>query len=188
MVAKSNQFHLVIEEYDKLNDKHITESDIKDYLESNESIVFYCFILHDSDTKDDGTLVRKHYHIVVQLNNSYSKSTLVNDIVAKLFVNRAIVSSRKIKDFVLSVQYLIHKNDKDKYQYAIFDIWTNDTNEEFKILYESVSSYEIDIDYLITLVNKSSDLSSIYKELGLKKARTYRGIIMDLWKDKNLII
>lgn len=187
MVSKNSQYHLVIEEYDKLNDKYIKDSDIKDYLEANESIIFYCFILHDNDTKEDGTLERKHYHISIQLNNPYSKTTIINDMAAKLLINKNCISSRKVKDFVKSTQYLIHKNDKDKFQYDILDIWTNDTNEEFKIMFESVSSYEIDIDYLITLVNKSNDLSTIYKELGLKKARTYRSIIMDLWKDKYLL-
>lgn len=184
MVAKTSNWNLVIEEYDKLNDIHIKSDVLNDYLKNNESIVFYAFILHDNDIEEDGSTKRKHYHLVIHLNNPYSKTTILNDIASKLFINKECISARVCKDIVLSTQYLIHMNDKDKYQYQVLEIWTNDTNEEFKMLYDSVSSYDIDIDYLIELVNKSHDLSTIYKELGLKRARTYRGIIMDLWKDK----
>lgn len=184
MVSKSKFFHLVVEEYDKLNDKHISEFDLNNYLKDNECIQFYAFIKHDKDLNDSGA-ERVHYHLVIVLKTDYSKTTIINDISSKLLVNKHCIGSRRVFDFVLMVQYLIHQNDKDKYQYDVLDVWCNDTNELFKILYEGVSSYDLDIDMIIALVNKSNSLATIYKELGIKKARTYRSLIIDLWKEKN---
>ena len=184
MVSKSSYFHLVIEKYDTLNNKVITEQELNNYLKNNEVITFYAFILHDKDINECGELVREHYHLIVCLKNPYSKTTLINDISSKLLINKVIVQSRLIKDFVKSVQYLLHKNDKEKYQYDLLDIWTNDTNEVIGIINEGISQYDLDIDYLIELVNCSSCITSVYKELGLKKTRTYRSIIIDLWKDR----
>lgn len=184
MVIKSSIYHLVIEEYDKLNGKHITELDINNYLRDNESILFYAFILHDRDVNESGEIERKHYHVVIKLNNPYAKSTIINDIASKLLINKYCIGSRKVRDFVLMVQYLIHKNDKDKFQYDLMDIWTSDTNEEFKIIFDGVSQYDLDIKYLIELVHSCTSLSDVYIELGLSKSRTYRSIINDLWKER----
>lgn len=187
MVSKSSSFHLVIEEYDKLNNKHISDIQLNNYLKSNESIIFYAFVLHDNDVNESGEVERKHYHCVIKLNNPYSKTTIIKDIAKTLLINDYCIGSRKIRDFVLMVQYLIHKNDKDKYQYDLLDIWTSDTNEVMKILYDGVSSYDLDIDYLCELVRCSSTLSQVYKTLGLSKSRTYRSIINDLWKDRRFL-
>jgi len=184
MVSKSSQYHLVIEEYDKLNDKIITESILNDYLKDNESILFYAFIKHDNDIDIDGVVERNHYHLIIKFRNPYSKTTVINDIASKLLINKNIISCRKCLNFVLSVQYLVHQNDKDKYQYDLIDCWTNDSNEFMNCIINNVSSYDLDIDYLITLVNTSDRLETVYRELGLKNSRTYRSIITDLWKER----
>lgn len=184
MVSKTSQHHLVIEAYDKLNNKNISERDISNYLSSQDNILFYSFIKHDKDINDLGELERVHYHLVIKYNNTYSKNTVINDIAKSLMVNRNIISNRIGLDFILSVQYLIHQNNKEKYQYDILDIWTNDVNEMFSILYDSVSSYDLDIDYLLELVRDNQSISAIYKILGLKKVKQYRAIINDLWKEK----
>ena len=183
MVSKSKFFHLVIEEYDKLNDKHIEDIELNNYLKDNECVQFYAFIKHDKDVNENGN-ERVHYHVVIVLKSEYSKTTIINDIASKLMINKNCVGSRRVIDFVLMVQYLIHQNDKDKYQYDLLDIWSNDTNEVMKVLFEGVSSFDIDIDMIIQLVKNSDSLATIYKELGIKKVRTYRSIIIDLWKEK----
>lgn len=183
MVSKSSYFHLVIERNDILNKKVISELDLNNYLKDNESIVFYAFIKHDKDIKESGELEREHYHLVLVLKNQYSKTTIINDIAQKLLINKNCIGSRKIRDFVLMVQYLIHQNDKEKYQYDLLDIWTNDTNEVITIIMDGISQYDLDINYLIELVKSCDSITSVYRELGLKKTRLYRSIVIDLWKD-----
>lgn len=184
-MASSRQrfFHIVIEEYDKLNDKHLTEQDINKYFLDSDIYRFYAFIQHDSDVNDSGDNERKHYHCSMVTCNEFAKNTILKDIASKLEINVNCISSRQVKDFVLSTQYLIHKNNKEKAQYNELDVWTNDTNELFKILFDSISSYELDINYLIKLVKSCNSIADVYRELGMKNARTYRSIIIDLWKD-----
>ena len=184
MTSKSSYFHIVLEKFDKLNNKEISELELNNYLRNNDVVQFYAFILHDKDVNVSGEIERPHYHIVVVLKNPYSSKTVLNDIVSKLFINRSCVGTRKIFDFVLMCQYLIHKNDKDKYQYDLLDIWSNDVDELFSILYDGTSQYDMDINYLIELVHCSNTLRDVYKTLGLKKSRTYRSIIVDLWKER----
>ena len=184
MVTKSSYFHLVIEKNDTLNNKVITELELNNYLKDNESIVFYAFVLHNKDVKESGEIEREHYHVVIVLKCPYSKTTIINDIAKCLLINKSCIGSRKIRDFVLMVQYLIHKNDKEKYQYDLLDIWTSDVNEVIGIMNEGISQFDLDINYLIELVNSCDSITSVYKELGLKKSRTYRSILIDLWKDR----
>jgi len=183
---RSSTYHIVVEEFDKLNNKHITELDLNNYLKNEMRVAFYSFIKHDSDVDGEGNKERTHYHIVVALNTSYAKSTILNGFANGLSCNVDIVSARKVKSFVKSVQYLIHKNDKDKFQYDYLDIWTNDVNELNMCLYMSASSYEVDIDYLFELVKRSSSLSEIYKELGLQKSKQYRSLIFDMYKEEHI--
>lgn len=178
---RSSTYHLVIEEYDKLNDRHITELDINNYLKDEMRVKFYAFIKHDNDVDE-----RTHYHIVVCLNTSYAKNTIINAFATALTCNVDIVHVRKIRSFVLSVQYLIHKNDKDKYQYEYLDIWTNDVNELNTCLYANFSSYEMDIEYLYELCKKCGSLADIYKELGIQKAKQYRSLIIDMYKEEHI--
>lgn len=77
----------------------------------------YCFILHD---KDDN--VCPHYHVVLWFENTRSFEQ-----VRKLFEGAHI---EPCDSWNLSVQYLVHKNHPDKFQYDFVDIETSlDLNE-----------------------------------------------------------
>lgn len=182
---RSSTYHIVIEEYDKENDRHITERDLSKYLESEMRIAFYSFIKHDSDVNEEGAKERVHYHVIIVLNSGYAKSTIISAFANGLTCNIACVSVRKIKSFVKAVQYLLHKNNKDKFQYEYLDIWTNDVNELNLCLYENSSSYELDINYLYELCKCADCIADIYKALGIKKSRTYRSLIMDMYKEEH---
>lgn len=185
MASVTNKFLVVIEKHDKENNKDITELDICNYLRSKEDDVkYWAFILHDKDLNDDGVLERSHYHIVLVLNDKLGKTSVQMGFVKALMINTNCVGVRKCLDVVKSTQYLIHQNDKDKFQYDLLDIWTNDVNEMMSILFNNVSSYEIDIDYLIKLTENCKSLKQIYKQLGLIKSKEYRSLVIDLWKER----
>lgn len=185
MVAKSKIFNLVLEEYDKLNDKHVSNVDIYNYLSDNDTnIEFFAFVLHDKDTNNEGVIERKHYHLFIKLVNSISKNTILKDIAKNLMVNVNCISVEVSRNIVSSIQYLIHRNDKTKFQYDILDIWSNDYADLVSILNNGVSSYSLDIDYLINLIHESKSLTSVYRKLGMSQVRIYRPIINDLWKEK----
>lgn len=184
MVSKFNSFCCVIEKVDRLNNKVLSELDLLKYLRSGDKFVFWSFILHDCDVNENGEKEREHYHLVLKVDSKYSCKTILNDIASELLINVNCISISGCRDFVKSVQYLIHKNDLEKVQYDIWNVYTNDTNDMFSIMFDSVSAYDVDIDYLIDLVHTESTLTSIYKKLGMKQVRLYRAIIMDLWKER----
>lgn len=176
--------HLVIEEFDKLNDKHITELMLDEYLRNNQSIRFYVFIKHDSDVNADGEKIREHYHLVVVMKNPIIRMTLIKDIAKELFINVNCISSQYVRNLVSSVQYLLHKNEKDKFHYELLDLWTNDLDECIQIIECGHTNYELEIDYLIKLVSENKSYIKIYSILGLKAVKQYRGIIRDLHYDE----
>lgn len=182
---RSKSWHIVLEEYDKLNDKHITEDDINNYLKDEMRFVFYAFIKHDSDVDSSNNKEHNHFHIIIICNTSYSKNTIISSFASGLFINRDIVSVRKMKNVVLSVQYLIHMNDKEKYQYDLMDVWSNDINELHSIIFESASQYELDIEYLIELVKSCDFITDVYRILGLDKSKKYRSLLKDMWNEEH---
>ena len=186
MVSKSDTYFLVIMQNDLLNNLTFTEGDLKSYCEDNENIVYYSLIKHDKDINECGELEKIHFHLLIKLKNSYAKSTIVNDLAKYLKCNISIIQSRRVYSFVKCCRYLIHGNeeDKEKYQYSLSSVITNDFEETYNIITKGVSIYEFDIDYLIKLVRNCRSMSEIYHTLGIKYSRMYRPIINDLWKER----
>lgn len=85
------------------------------------------YICHDSDIDSDGNLKKKHYHVLFR-----SKSSKTSSAVQKIINNALILSdpeyfNRAEHDTVFcefvrntsdALDYLIHKNSPDKFQYA----------------------------------------------------------------------
>lgn len=68
--------------------------------------------MHNKDLKEDGTPKKDHYHFIVYFDNARSL-----DSVSKIFEleKNYIEIKNSVKG---SVEYLIHKNHKDKAQYS----------------------------------------------------------------------
>lgn len=109
-----------------------SEEELKSLLEKySVRISHYAYILHDKDIyaddllRDDGTYVHKkgeieipHFHLLVSFYNGHTLSAVKKLFTTKLDKPRAEV----ITDKVIQYEYLIHKNDPDKYQYPKTDI------------------------------------------------------------------
>lgn len=73
---------------------------------------------HDSDTKEDGTLKKPHYHVIVQYPNTTTSGkaqTLAQSLGSNPY---AMPSDNLARD----VDYLTHKRSKNKHQYNDVDI------------------------------------------------------------------
>lgn len=88
----------------------------------------FAYILHDQDyfTSDDcevesdiGKKKKDHVHVVFFWDNSYQLGYIANKI--------GLPSNylQKTESRTGAIQYLIHKNNPEKHQYNISDIWTN---------------------------------------------------------------
>lgn len=91
-----------------------SESYVCDDLLKNMDKLFpeFAYILHDMDVDDNGELKKPHIHWVGRFKSARSLQTVSDDIG---------VGSNMVEycgDFKKAVQYLIHANDPDKYQYA----------------------------------------------------------------------
>lgn len=100
--------------------EHLSEDTIKNVIGSQGSIEKWLYILHDKDKKEDGTLKSPHWHIYLKFNNARQFQYIAKWFdVAENFVN-------SIKGaYGDSVEYSIHQNAPDKYQYDIAEVKSN---------------------------------------------------------------
>ena len=90
--------------------RFLDEGQIKKGLD-HKTIEKYAYILHDKDTKEDGTKKEDHWHIVIQMTKSYYL-----DSVAKWFgVEPQYVEKKKGHGaFMDCVRYLTHEDPKQQ--------------------------------------------------------------------------
>lgn len=183
MNVSGKYWTIILQEEDTLNHKDIDYITLRNYLTENEAYKFYAFILHDKDIDEEGILKTRHYHIIIETYNKYTKDTIINDFASKLFINKNVVSCRPIYDIKSMTRYLCHEDDKSKYQYDYDDIVTNNpfTLDDFR-LYGDGST--LDLTTLLIIIDRSKSLAEVYGTIGLKNSKTYRNVIYDLWKEK----
>ncbi len=121
-----------------------SEEDIfaMEYIEQNYT---FAKCLHDKDTNTDGELKKSHYHYVFQTSSPCKLLTVSNHL--RLPINRI----EWCKNFTGAIRYLIHADDKDKYQYDFSDIVSNfnigkyfsqklDAEEQGRLLVEFITT------------------------------------------------
>lgn len=81
----------------------------------------YAVILHDKDIDEQGKAKKPHYHIILDYTNPHYFSSLSSEFEG--------AHIEPVSKFEQAVQYLIHKNSPDKYQYKVEEVKTN--NEEW---------------------------------------------------------
>lgn len=79
----------------------------------------YAFILHDKDCDEDGVVKKAHWHVVLRFKNQNWNSSVAKDLGIELNY------IQKVKNFDNALQYLIHYNDTDKYQYDLSEVKGN---------------------------------------------------------------
>ena len=141
----------------------------------------YAMILHDKDINDNGECKIKHIHIVYELRTRTRLSTELRYLSKKFSINVNAISIEKMNNFVGSVQYLIHKNDSNKYQYRISDIYTNIDPKELN-MYIEMENITFSWEYLKEVLAACENVIEIIDMIGLNYYRLYRGVINDIKK------
>lgn len=177
--SQTNKFNIVINLPNKGN--KFTSLD----LQSACTSLFkeYSFIFHDKDILESGELKVKHYHVVAK-GKRQRLITIINKLANLLNIDTTLVSCRKCVTYIGSLQYLIHKNDLEKYSYSESEIVTNMDKDDLHSLIIS-SNDDISLDRIINLVQNSRSLTEVIKEIGLSSYVGYRNVIIDLWRDRN---
>lgn len=173
---KYKNFSLVLETYDNVNENEINETYLISWL--NVNCNFYAFILHDNDLNNEtGELKRPHYHIYISLRVRNRFTWVINQLSATLSVSKNIISIEPTISELLTIQYLLHLNDKDKYQYPDFLIETNNREYLNELLYTNGPRI-LTTNMLISIVEqKGGNKLSILREIGLGNFTKYHRVI-----------
>lgn len=103
---------------------------ILDIIEEHKNIiVYYAIILHNKDILDNGEKKQSHYHISLILNNTRTEMQVRKwfEILDKND-NKINCLAQQTIDNSAIIEYFIHKNCKEKYQYSDKDIVSNNIN------------------------------------------------------------
>lgn len=117
---KYYDYLLIIESFDEENSKNVLPFQLRDTFLNFKNLVSFSFILHDNDN------TRNHYHVVLRLSSPLNFRTILNKVKNNLLISVDIISVRKCIDYESSILYLIHFFERDKYQYAVNDVYTTD--------------------------------------------------------------
>ena len=135
---------------------------------SNFNCPEFAFILHDLDVAEDGTLKTPHIHIYAKFQKVKRLGTFLNDLARSLDINPLSISVEKCVSMESSLQYLIHKNDLDKYQYSMGEIVTNIPREELALILDRpVEAFNV--DFIIESWKSSKSQAEFVKRIGLDK-------------------
>lgn len=89
-----------------------------------DNVRYFAFILHDKDTLEDGTLKDKHIHLALVLNSARTLSQLAPRFT-DIYSDAGNCFGQPTRSNLAIVDYFIHKNEPDKYQYSVSDIVSN---------------------------------------------------------------
>lgn len=139
----------------------------------------YAMILHDRDIKENGEVKTKHLHIIYELKSRTRLSTEIRYLNKTFAININAITIEVNKSFVGSLQYLIHKNDINKYQYSISDIYTNISADELN-MYMEMEGTSFSWEYLKLVLEECDNVVEVIDKIGLNYYRLYRNVINDI--------
>lgn len=141
----------------------------------------YAYALHDSDINSEGTLKLRHMHIVFEAKKKTRISTLINSLADVFGVSTLAVSVDRLSSFEGATQYLIHKNNPDKFQYSSDIIHTNLEKNELELVMDS-NTTPLSVGEVAKICRGSCDLLEVIDTLGLGTYQHYRAAILDIWR------
>lgn len=76
----------------------------------------YGLIKHDMDKDEKGEILKPHWHVVLRLKNAVWNTALAKDLgISPQYI-------QQIRSEEAALEYLIHANEPEKYQYQISDV------------------------------------------------------------------
>lgn len=113
---------------------------------------FYAYINHDNDGTDD------HIHYILNVSGSRS----IKSIGEMLDINPQYIQvCKRVKGYA---RYLLHKDDFDKYQYRLEQIFTSDIDRYLSLINNSSTNIsELFSDYQLVVYGRLSAIEFIEK-------------------------
>lgn len=142
----------------------------------------FALILHDKDINDKGEKKFNHLHIILMSNKILRGKQVLKRLADIFECDYNNIQVDECLSVVGSIQYLIHKNDINKYQYDRNDIITNlkaDLLESY-LNADIEAKTELTSSSLIDLILSSTNRVDLIKKIGLGNYSTYRNTINDI--------
>lgn len=177
--TKTNQFNIIIS-LKEHNNIELILNKLDSFV--NNYLCNYAYILHDNDYNKEGERKTPHIHLLMYNTIRKRLSTIINEISDFLGISPFAISIDKIVSLEGSIQYLIHKNDIEKWQYDVKEIKTNIDKKEFDLLLNSENG-ALTFDRLFQIIRHSKNKTEVIEKIGLSYYRIYRPIISDIWND-----
>lgn len=175
--SKSKYFCIVI------NEKTPNELEaIQEKLRDTSIFNFCASIIHDKDTLSNGNIKTKHLHIFGEKPSKIALETTLNELCNTLQLEKEQISIEGTNNEYLYIQYLTHKNDKNKHQYNLNDIRTNNEAELMARRSKTYKTPPTEEEIIFHLKNDTT-LADLTENIGLENARKYKGMFFDFRKD-----
>ena len=131
----------------------------------------YAYVLHDKDNEE-----QPHYHLCLEYKNARTFTQV------KAMFEGAHVEEMEYKN--MSYQYLIHKNDPDKYQYEIDNVMT--LEKDYLMLMLNNNEYDkLDTTTLIEAINSGiHTYTELILKFGLNQVNMYHNLINKLFNEQ----
>lgn len=162
-----------------------------------DSFTQYAYILHDKDKKDiasSGSLVpldtkeefsilkTPHVHFLVLSANRRRVEAVYKEIAFLLGLPLNCVSCQVCENISSSLQYMIHYQQPNKFQYSFDDIWCSNYSWLVSNFRADESAFTF---YLLGEIEKSKgDYVSLIQSIGVSYGRKYKDIIYNYYKFK----
>lgn len=173
--TQSKQFCCVIRKNKDIPNKKLIEF-------CSQIATQWAFIEHKGDiSRDSGEVEGVHYHLVLLLPKRKRGYTLLNEITRFFgFDNSNGIEVAVMESLEGSIQYLTHKNDKDKTPHKFEDIVSNIDSGELKTIYETENNH-LTFDRIHQICLDSDNIVEVIKAIGFTTYNTYRNTIRDMW-------
>ncbi len=125
------------------------ETHVNALLYVQEFIDKYAFILHDKDYNEKGEIKKAHYHVILNLSNAKSISALAKE----LNIGANYITPTK-KSYINGLRYLIHADDKDKYQYELDEVQGPLKSRLKKALASDVDESDAVLELMVLIENQ----------------------------------
>ena len=131
----------------------------------------YAYVLHDKDNEE-----QPHYHLCLEYKNARTFTQV------KAMFDGAHVEEMEYKN--MSYQYLIHKNDPQKYQYEIDNVMT--LEKDYLMLMLNNNEYDkLDTTTLIEAINSGiHTYTELILKFGLNQVNMYHNLINKLFNEQ----
>ena len=147
---------------------------------------YYAYILHDRDTKldENNNVVSKtpHYHLVLKFLQPKRFNSLLDTLSILLGLPYDCISLNSFDNTSIALNYLVHRCDKDKFQYPIENVVTN--SKSWLMSNISISADDKQNFIVSSVLQSEGDYVYLINIIGLDNCDKYDKIIRGIYKSR----